>query len=253
MKRRGNANAWLLGILVFVLGAVAIDVTRQMTTKPKQPPVVDPVAESRPPFKEGEVAPDFVLKDENGSKRALSEYIHKDTLLAFTCGCNNCKEMLTYLAKLEKKLGDKAPAVVNITSMPATAKDAWIRDTKLKQSMMFAAHDEQGMEEEKKQFNGTAPMDYYKGHPCPRLFRVDAKRTVRWIGKSPREYDGGPMGMELMSMDLARELGFHQAIDNGAASKDDMVAPLFREPTKVDPLKPIAPVETPMAPKQLVQ
>lgn len=216
MRRRGNANTWLLGILIAIIGAIGIDVGRRMYYPPKPETPEQKKAEHAPPFKVGGTAPDFALWDDHGQKHALSELVQGDTLVTFTCGCSSCKDMHTYMAKLLAKMGKDAPPVVTITSMPPAGEAAWIRDTKLKQTFLFQPHE--NSPEEKTQYDDMMRQlkgkdvpnitDLYRGHPCPRIYRMDKGLKVTYIGPSnadaPQPLNAGPY----LGYDLARQLQF---------------------------------------------
>jgi hypothetical protein len=190
--RRVNANQIVLGLLALVLLLVGIDVGRRLVAgdpdapPPPQPPSFDPA------FKEGDRAPDFVLPDEKGQPRRLSELVKGDTVLTFSCGCNNCRQFQTYLGKLAKLLGPKAPSVISVNTTRPEAHEAWARDTELKQTFLYGKHD----------LPDTAP---YKGEPCPRAFRLNGRGEVLHIGVSP----GQPgQNATSVSYDLAKAYDF---------------------------------------------
>jgi peroxiredoxin len=196
--KRWSSNTWILAILGAIIILTGLDMGRRLLagTPPEPPP--DPNAlrtEMAPGFKEGEKAPDFTLPDAAGKKRRLAELVKGDTLLTFSCGCSNCRDVQAYLGKLRAQMGGKFPAVVTVATSPPEAEKSWIRDTELPQTMLF----------DNVQTKDVGNL--YKGHPCPRVFRLDADRTVTWIGPSPRELPS-PMNMEPMGYLVANQLGF---------------------------------------------
>jgi hypothetical protein len=116
-------------------------------------------------------------------------------LLWFICGCDACKELQGYATQLMRRLGPKAPDNIALTTQEPVAAKAWIRDTGFQQHMLF----------EKK--NGPI-MEKYRGHPCPRIYRLDADRRVRWISPSLAR----TRHMEDMGNSLAVQLGFEPEI-----------------------------------------
>jgi peroxiredoxin len=209
MKPRLNANGWVLIVLLGILLVIAVDVGRTYLFPPGQ---AQALAEARrslePEFKVGDPAPDFTLKDVSGKSHTLSKSVKGDTMLFFACGCANCRAMQTYLGRLQRQVGDRFPEVVSVTTMVPEAEVAYRRDTKLDQTILY---------EER---NGPI-MEQYKGHPCPRMFRVDGSRKVTWIGRSPAEERQIPV----LAYEMAETLGFQSPREKGS-----------------DPKKPKAPV-----------
>jgi len=177
MKRRWNANTWAFVILASILLIAAVDMgSRALMGPPAEadgtPRDTRTQATMLPAFKVGDTAPDFVLPDESGRKRALSEVLKRDTLLCFICGCNACRTMQTYLPRMLAKMKPPRPQVISVASFSPEAAAAYKRDVPLAQTLLF----------------DPAPspvMEQYKGHPCPRVYRVAADRKVSWIGSSP--------------------------------------------------------------------
>src|SRR5215210_3574763 len=88
---RLSANTWLALSLLVILGAT---VTEQMLRPPrKEPPAQRPEVASTfaGPFKLGQEAPDFTLKDVKGRPVSLHQYRGKRVLLNFFCGCSFCR------------------------------------------------------------------------------------------------------------------------------------------------------------------
>jgi len=215
MKKRWSANTWVVVILFALIGLISIDIGRNLlrgdrgpTDEPVKPPSMDPK------FKVGEKAPDFTLPDKKGNKHSLSKLVKGDTMLWFTCGCSSCLEMQTYMTKLTKQLGSKAPAVINVTTMLPDREETWFRDTKLKQTILY-----EGKE-------GGPLGEIYHGHPCPRFFRLKPDRTVTMIGKSPATMPD----MNVIGADLAHNLGFQLKGEKLGAGKPIAPAPNFPLP-----------------------
>lgn len=192
MKRRFNSNTLILSILLGIIALVSIDVGRRMLAGPVPEPAT-PTVEQRvkPDFAVGDLAPDFELPDEKKKPTKMSTLVKGDTILAFSCGCNQCRDYQTFLGKLTKVMGDKAPHVISVNSTDPSAAEAWIRDTKLPQSMLYGRHTD-------------PPVKPYHGTPCPRAFRLDKDRKVRWIGGSMAEQK---TSMQL-GIELAQQLNF---------------------------------------------
>jgi hypothetical protein len=129
-------------------------------------------------------------------------------------------------------MGKDAPPVVTITSMPAAGEAAWIRDTKLKQTFLFQPHEGDPAEkvaydDMMRQLKGKdvpTLTDLYKGHPCPRIYRMDKGLKVTYIGPSnadaPDPISAGPY----LAYDVARDMEFALP---GQKPKGKLVAPQF--------------------------
>lgn len=197
MKNRWSANTWVLTILAGVIVLIAVDVGRNMlansANEPGGPQNLHPYA---PKFKEGDMAPDFVLPDKDAKEHKLSDLVKRDTLLVFSCGCSNCKDFQTYLGKyIIPKMGNKAPQILSVSSSSPAAEAAWVRDTHLKQTILYEGH------------GATPVMDQYKGHPCPRAMGLAPDRKVTWIGQSPGELPPDA-AVEAVGVEAAEKLGF---------------------------------------------
>lgn len=162
----------MLGVIILL---AAVDIGHramiEMTRRPGDRPDAAR-AKVTPSFGLGDRAPDFELPDKSGKTRRLSELVREPTMLCFLCGCSDCRDMQTYMAKLLPKLGARAPKIIGVTTASEESEEAWIRDTKLKQTMLY---------EQK----GGKVMGQYRGHPCPRIFQLTSRGTVQWIGPSP--------------------------------------------------------------------
>jgi peroxiredoxin len=198
MKTRWSSNAWILTILCGIIVLIAVDIGRSMFAKPAPGSLAGNGNPYTPPFKVGELAPDFRLPDKDAKQHALSELVKKgNTLLVFSCGCANCKDLQTYLGKyIIPKMGKSAPRIVSVSSSSPTAEAAWLRDTHLKQTILY----EHGP-------GGTPVMDQYKGHPCPRVVGLAGERRVTWIGQSPGELPPDT-AVETVGIETAEKLGF---------------------------------------------
>lgn len=196
MKRRWTANTWLLTVLMVVLCLIGIDVGRRMAAGPIPETEQFPKQDATPKFKVGDVAPSFTLPDGKQVKRTFPKMVKRDTLLVFSCGCNQCREFQTYLGMVEKKLGPQAPDIISVNSTQPEAAAAWVRDTGLKQTMLYGGH-------------GGGETLAYHGSPCPRAFRVSPDHRVRYIGQSRADH----VPVQLIGRDVARELGLNSGND----------------------------------------
>jgi hypothetical protein len=205
MKHRWSANTWLLIVLFAVLILTGVDVGRRMmlgaAVERKQTENL-----LAPAFKVGDLAPDFALPDKAGKPHKLSEMVKGDTLLCFTCGCNNCRTAQTYLANLLRKSRVAKPDVMTVTTQKPEFEERYIEQTGLQQRFLYVG-------------TNIEVMERYKGHPCPRFFRLNGARKVTWIGPSLAEYPEG--GLAMVGIETARQLGFR------AAGEGDSKKPLM--------------------------
>lgn len=193
---RGNAGRWnahtglqlFLVAVILVLSGAIVHRWRAKTT-----PAIFIADTYRAPFQVGDAAPDFALPDRTGKTRRLSELVDRQTLLWFTCGCSRCREMQALMGRLARRLGQKAPQVVSVTTGLPEAEEAYRRDTRLDQVVLYAPGE-------------SAVYREYRGHPCPRVFGLKADRTVAWIGPSPASTSPEEEGFF-----LARALGIDRA------------------------------------------
>ncbi len=197
-KVRLSANAWTLLIafgVLSVIGGELVRATIQEAARERLRGAVTgteaPNLASDPAFRVGDVAPDFTLPDRTGRRQRLSAMVRSNTILCFICGCASCEDLQTYLGLLLKKMGAKAPRVVSVSTMPRDSEASWLRRTRLSQSLLYEAKD-------------GPVMTQYRGHPCPRIYRVDKSRRVTWIGPSLREVPS----MRTMGLSMAGGLGF---------------------------------------------
>jgi len=226
-----SANAWLLILLSVIVVAVGSEAARVYlggTSNPPTPPDASDDAKFAPKFKVGDPAPDFSLKDRDGKPHSLSSLVKQDTLLCFICGCSNCRNAQNYLGKLVKEMGDRAPMVVSVATIEPVAEPAYKRDVKLAQTILYEARPETKPEHPEAPLPAVERiMDVYKGHPCPRIYHLGPDRKVKWISKSPSQYESPAF----LNAAMAHELGFRFPGEPGQ-----------------DVNKPLAPVPTPEPP-----
>lgn len=191
LRRTSPFKVWGCTALALVALLVVADVGRRLVSEATVPVAARSSQEFEPPFRVGELAPDFTLPDRNGKPHRLSELVRHDTLLCFTCGCANCIDFQSFTAIMLQRLGRKAPEVITVTTMPTDREETYFRDTRLKQRLLY----------ERKE---GPIMRLYRGHPCPRVYRLAADRTVTWIGSSP----GESQQLRRVGLELAMQLGF---------------------------------------------
>lgn len=176
MKGRLSATQWLvigLGVLALLIGGDwLVRILRPVSGTAPAAKTRDPAMV--PDFRVGDVAPDFTLPDSKEAPHRLSHLVKRETLLCFTCGCSKCLDVQTYMGILMKRLGKRAPQVISVTTMPKEREATYVRDTKLKQTVLYTKRE-------------GSVMTQYRGHPCPRIYALLPDRTVGVIGTSPKD------------------------------------------------------------------
>lgn len=216
MKKRWSANTWVVVVLFTLIGLISIDIGRHLMMG-DQPEPEEPKrsTSTTPTFKVGDKAPDFTLPTKKGERMSLSQLVKGDTMLWFTCGCSNCREMQTYTAGLVKRLGSKAPKVINVTTMVPDREETWYRDTQLKQTVLYEGGGD-----------SSKLGETYHGHPCPRVFRLKPDRTVALIGMSPATTPD----MNVIATEIAHNLGFQFKGESKGGDKPVAPRPAFPLP-----------------------
>lgn len=178
MKRPRSSAVYILATLAVLLGVVGVEAVGRMLRAPAAGALAGSAALGSvsyyPDFRVGDLAPDFELPDREGKPHRLSELVRRDTMLFFACGCSHCMEVQTLLGILSKKLRDKTPAVISVTTMPRDRERTWERDTGVKQTFLYEGKD-------------GPVFAQYRGHPCPRIYRLKPDRRVAWISISLNE------------------------------------------------------------------
>ena len=203
MRRKGaglRTAGLVVGVLVLVVAAG--EVARSYLQETAGERFRNTHGYYTPPFRQGDLAPDFTLPDSTGKRLSLSSLVREDTLLGFLCGCAHCRTMQTYLGEMLRSLGPRAPKVLSVTSAAPEAEEAWLRETKLDQILLYDSKE-----------SGKPVTELYRGDPCPRLFRLDADRRVTWIGPSPARV----ASFDAMGAAIARNLGYR--IPQGGAGR----------------------------------
>jgi hypothetical protein len=223
MSSRWNANTVLLSVFVLILLGAGVDYGRRVLGGTKSEPAAPTAGQApkvspyTPAFKVGDVAPDFALPDAKKAVHKLSELVKGKTMLFFACGCQNCKQVQTWLATLKGGKKSEVPPVITITSAPPEAEESWFRDTGLEQTMLYYT---KGVSPD--------PMEIYKGKPCPRIYVLNPDRTVKFIGSSMDEVQNGTRGI---GMEMAKE--FH--VDPPSMSPESMQRTMMQKTSTYKP------------------
>lgn len=236
MSSRWNSNTVLLAVFLLILVGAGFDYGRRVLggTKPSSAP--EPAkagkAGSAPEFAVGDPAPDFALPDAKNKVHKLSELVKGKTLLFFACGCQECKQVQTWIANMRDSKKVEVPPIITVTSAPPEAEAAWFRDTGLKQTMLY--HKE-----------GVSPdaMTIYKGKPCPRLYVLNADRTVKFIGSSPSDTPG----TQAIGLQIVKELNPGGPSDPSGMQMRMMMEKAPKQKPDPKPMKDLPPYAQPQS------
>jgi peroxiredoxin len=201
MARRWKSRSIVLAAVAVVMILCGVDLGRSYLAGVTEERFRAAHGDVTPPFKQGDLAPDFTLPDSAGKKHSLSSLVHRDTMLCLLCGCDQCRQAQAYLGQLLRKMGDRAPQVISVSSAPPEGEAAWKRETRLEQTLLY---DSKAIR--------TPIIELYRGHPCPRLYRLSADRRVTWIGPSPVE------GRDMLAFGAAMERNLGVTADYRPAS-----------------------------------
>lgn len=221
MRQRAGkvgGNLWLLGVLGVVVLAIAGDFALRQIRGAAPPTPQDETETARrkaeadvtPEFRVGDPAPDFTLPDREGKAHLLSGIVRGETYLWFTCACAHCINLQTYFGILLDTHPGPDPLVINVTTMPKEREETYRRDVALRQIFLY---------EDK----GGPIMAQYRGHPCPRIYRLDGAGAVTWISPSPKVFPY----IDALGNLLAEQLGFQEP---GGKDPDKPFAPRWTGP-----------------------
>jgi peroxiredoxin len=185
-----RALTWLLGgfaafFALLTLGAVWL---AHAPSTPNPAAGADhPPAEA---LRVGMAAPEFSLPDELDRERGLTDLDGKPAVLLFLCGCSRCYLMVHALQATEKGLGGEKPRHMVVTTMTPSEARSWQERTGFHALFLF-----------EKSSHGPV-ISQYAGHPCPRVYVLDGRRSIRYISPSPE----GNADPERVMADLAAAL-----------------------------------------------
>lgn len=170
--KAGKSHLWLSFLLAALVLGMGAELGRRVWERVR-PARAAFIADSfAPEFKVGDKAPDFAIPDRTGIRRSLSDLSGSDTLLCFTCACERCRDLQSFLSRAMSRVKSPAPEVLSVTSGIPEAEEAYRRDVPLKQVILYG--------------EAESPVwAQYRGHPCPRVFRLKQGR-IAWISPSPQ-------------------------------------------------------------------
>ncbi len=209
-RRRMDANGWILIVLGVVLVIAVIEYAQKKAAEPPLIPKVtkDPYA---PDYEEASKVADFALRDGRGKLRKFSELVGEETLLFFVDGGEQSRALLKYAATLlerRRKTKSPAPAVVTIADFDPTEEAAWLRETGLKQVVLY---------EKLGGSVGTA----YKADPRPRFHHFGDGMIIITIGDSPARAPLYEIGFSLKQT-LRHRSKHSSAVDHSAPDPADL-------------------------------
>jgi peroxiredoxin len=118
-------------------------------------------------------APDFALPDAADRMRRLSEFEGKPAALLFLCGCSRCYLMVGAVEEAEKQLRGERPRRLVVWTLARSEAGFWQKRTGFSALFLFEK-------------NSQGPViQKYAGHPCPRVYVLDRRHSIRYISPSP--------------------------------------------------------------------
>jgi peroxiredoxin len=177
---RLSGNAWVCLIALVVLFATVGEQTLRSGSKveaPKSAPPPD--LKFAGPFKLGQVAPDFTLKDAKGRSVSLHQFRGKRVLLNFYCGCSLCQSVAVRWQQMLKEKDLRPIAVLAIASYKPEHDQEFRKETGAKFPILF----------------DTPNRDIattYDSRICPRVWVLDEQGRILYTNPSPIEAPPGP-------------------------------------------------------------
>jgi peroxiredoxin len=182
---RLNGNAWVCLIVLAVLFATVGEQTLRSHSatatdmlKPRPQPE-QPDAKFAGPFKIGQVAPDFTLKDAKGRPVSLHQFRGKRVLLNFFCGCSFCQAVAVDWQHLLKEPGLRPTAVLAVAHYSLEHDKEFRKETGATFPILF----------------DTEHRDIstrYDSHICPRVWVLDEQGRILYTNPSPIQAPPGP-------------------------------------------------------------
>lgn len=209
-RRRIDANGWILIILGVVL---VIGITEYAQKKAAEPPLIPKVTKDRyaPDYEEASKVADFALRDGRGKLRKFSELVGEETLLFFVDGGERSRALLKYAATLlerRRKAKSRVPDVVTVADFDPSKEAAWIRETGLKQVVLY---------EKLGGSVGTA----YKADPRPRVHHFGDGMIIITVGETPARGTLYDIGYSLKQT-LRYRSKYSSAVDHSAPDPTDL-------------------------------
>jgi peroxiredoxin len=182
---RLSGNAWVGLIVLTVLFATVGEQTLRSHSatatdmlKPRPQPE-QPNPKFAGPFKLGQVAPDFTLKDAKGRPVSLHQFRGKRVLLNFFCGCSLCQNVAIGWQHMLKEPGLRPMAVLAIAHYSPEHDKDFRKETGATFPIVFDT-----------EHRDTA--NTYDSRICPRVWVLDEQGRILYTNPSPLEGPPGP-------------------------------------------------------------
>jgi peroxiredoxin len=177
---RLSGNAWVcLIVLVVLFATVGEQTLRSRSADEKPEPRPEPNLTFAGPFKLGQQAPDFTLKDAKGHPVSLHQYRGKRVLLNFFCGCSFCQAVAVGWEQMRKEKNLKPMAVVAVASYKPDHDLKFRQETGATFPILF----------------DTEQRDIatkYDSRICPRVWVLDEQGRILYTSPSPLQGPPGP-------------------------------------------------------------
>jgi peroxiredoxin len=179
---RLSANTWVALTLLVILAAT---VSEQMLRprRLEKPPAERPQVASTfaGPFKLGQEAPNFTLKDVKGRPVSLHQYRGKRVLLNFFCGCSFCRGVAMSWGRMlsmeAKQL--KPTETLAVASFKPDYDKQFRQESGWKGKIVYES-------------GPRAVATKYDSRICPRVWVLDEKGRILYTNPSPLEAPPGP-------------------------------------------------------------
>jgi peroxiredoxin len=175
-------NAWIALVVFGILGATITE--HLLIPERKEPPPKQAASPYDPkfagPFKIGDVAPDFSLKDAKGRTVSLSQYRGKRVLLNFYCGCSFCREVATTWTNMLSQPRMRPTALLAVCSFGPDYDQQFRKESGWKGVVLY----------DEKPFRPVAVK--YDSKICPRVWVLDEQGKIMFTNPSPVQVPPGP-------------------------------------------------------------
>jgi peroxiredoxin len=172
-------------VALIVFAALGATITEHLLIPEK--PAPSPEASPSPydpkfagPFKIGDVAPDFTLKDAKGRDVSLSQFRGKRVLLNFYCGCSLCRGVATTWTNMMSQPRMRPTVLLAVASFEKDYDQTFRKECGWKGLLLY----------DLKPHRVVATK--YDSRICPRVWVLDEQGKILFTNPSPIQVPPGP-------------------------------------------------------------